>query len=441
MSLYDVNGNVVATSGGGGLGEDFGVTEVVETGVLNLLTDYEYTDGIWLNGNGVETKNALHTTSEKIHDAIGKEIQVYFTKANYKFGVMCYGENDAFLGSVNANDGNYSVAGETYTITPIDGSAYIRVTLGISARTGGNIVPTISGIVTEYCDFIDTNKRKMIPLQKRTEHENHMAALDALLWNYTKWNGKVIVADGNSLVDSTNWIAPMGEILGAEVVNIGKSGGAITRPDQPSTDATIEEKRQYIIDNVANNYPAKADLILLQESSYLDGEPSDQMDGDSQSTSWMARMNYLIRCLKAKYPNVLIVLMPDNPWYSGNSAAGGNDSESLSGVNDQYLTTRNRDAYEAMKKLAEYNRLAFWHIDNSTPFNPLYLDNYYSRYYNLIAQYPDTTQDGVHPYNYDVAKGYAMAHWAAGLIINPDAPNDAIDGWQDNLVTYEATTE
>lgn len=109
------------------------------------------------------------------------------------------------------------------------------------------------------------------------------------------------------------------------------------------------------------------------------------------------------------------------------------------GKDDQNLTERNRNSYEGMKALAEYNRLAFWLIDNSTPFNPLYLDNYYARYYNLIEQYPDTTQDGVHPYNYDVAKGYAMAHWTAGLVFEPDAPNDAIEGWQDNLITYTTT--
>lgn len=445
MSLYDLSGNIIATSGSG-LGDDFGVTDVIETGELNLFTDFEYTDGIWMN-TGVtpptQGSHASYTLSQRIYEAAGKEISVHFVKGA-QFKIICYDANDNYLGVVQAKDGAYGVAGETVVIKPLDGTAYILINPILNTKNNGDVIPTISGVSIEYCDFIDQNKRKMIPLQKRTEHEARMNALNALLWNYTKWQGKYIVADGNSLVDSTDWLDDMCEFLGANPVNVGLSGSAITRPDQPSASATIEEKRQYIIDNVANKYPEKADLILLQESSYMDGEPSDQMDGDSQSTSWMARMNYLIRCLKAKYPNVLIVLMPDNPWYSGGSGSGGNDSNNLSGVTDQYLVERNRQAYEGMKALAEYNRLAFWHIDNSTPFNPLNLENYYSFHYHLREQYPDFGQDGVHPWNrdvYDKAKGYAMAHWAAGLVFSPDAPNDAIEGWQSKLVTYDTATE
>ena len=89
-----------------------------------------------------------------------------------------------------------------------------------------------------------------------------------------------------------------------------------------------------------------------------------------------------------------------------------------------------------MRDLAEYNRLAFFDVDHSTPFNPLQLTNYYSQYYWLGEGF---NQDGVHPREpYNLAKGYAMAHFAAGLIFNPDAPNNAVEGWQGKIYVLNA---
>ena len=247
MNLYDVHGNVISSSGGG-LGDGFGVTDVIETGELNLFTDFEYTDGIWMNTGVTPPTQGIHasyTLSEKIYEVAEKEINVHFVKAA-QFRIICYDANDNYLGVVSAKDGEYGVAWETVVIRPIDGTAYVLINPILNSKNNGDVIPTISGVTIEYCDFVDGSKRKMIPLQKRTEHENRMATLNALLWNYTKWNGKYIVADGNSLVESTNWLDDMCEFLGANAVNVGLSGSAITRPDQPSSTATIEEKRQYI---------------------------------------------------------------------------------------------------------------------------------------------------------------------------------------------------
>lgn len=427
MSFYDGQGNRIEISGNG---SGLSAVETVENGTVNLFTDYEYTDGIYFNGKNF-SEHANFTLSEKIYECVGKEISVYFERAAYYLRLWCFDADDNYIGMVSTHPEGSSTAGETVVITTLEGTAYFYVNPTISFKNSGYMVPTASGISTTYYDYEDTPARKMVPLQKREEHEKHFTALDALLWNYTKWNGKTIVADGNSLVAANTWLSDLCEMLGATAVNLGKSGGAITRPDQPSADATVAEKMQYIVDNVTNNYPDKADLILLQESSYLDGEYSDQMDGADPKTTWTARMNYMIRCLKTKYPNVLIALMPDPTWYRPGTSGTGNDSTSTTGVGDQVFTERNRASFEKMRGLAEYNRLAFFDVDHSTPFNPLQLDNYYSQKYHLGDSY---NQDGVHPYKpYSTAKGLAMAHFIAGLIFDPNAPNDAVNGWQDNI--------
>ena len=229
-----------------------------------------------------------------------------------------------------------------------------------------------------------------------------------LLHNYTKWNGKHVAADGNSLVQSWNWLEHLADFLGMSYTNNGLAGSMIVAPTSTMDDIKTD---------IANNYPDNLDLVILQgdTNGAMDGAPSDQMDGENPLNTWTARMNYFIRCLKAKYHNIVIVLMPDSVRYDG-------------GV-EQYTVEKNRTSYTAMKALAEYNRLAFFDFDHSTPFNPLHDDNWYARYQHEASY--GISQDMVHPYTtYAVAKGKALAHFLAGLVFDPDAPNTAVADWQ-----------
>lgn len=248
-------------------------------------------------------------------------------------------------------------------------------------------------------------------------------------YNRDKWNGKVLVTDGNSLVASSNWGEPLAEYLGMTHYNLGNSGSMIT----PASD-TMET----IKSNIANNYPSKADLIILQgdTNGNMNGEVADQMDGDEPKTTWCARMNYFVRCLKAKYHNVIIVIMPDSVRYDG-----GFEQYYPHMVHGEGFGNRNRESYEIMKAFAEYNRLLFWNVDGSTPFNPLHDDNYYSRLGYPNSTHP--TQDYVHPYqSYVTAKGKAIGSYVESLIFDPNAPNDSTDGWEDLVscnITYNLT--
>ena len=449
MNLYDGKGNVVSISGTAGnlidadisasasieLSKLANIEKTLSVGTLHLMTDFKWTEGVWISSaDGKDGVSAAWASTEKIPLTGGDAITVEYFMNNQQFSFHAYAADDTWLGRVI--DENPSAVGSIVTLYPPENTAYIRLTVA-KGYAGKETVcaPTVQTTLENY-DFVDTRTRKVGVLTARRANEARFNALDALLWNYTKWKGKTIVADGNSLVAANTWLADLCGILDANPVNMGKSGGAITRPDQPSASAAIEEKRQYIIDNVANNYPDKADLILLQESSYLDGEYSDQMDGADPKTTWTARMNYMIRCLKTKYPNVLIALMPDPTWYRPGTSGTGNDSTSTTGLGDQVFNDRNRASFEKMRGLAEYNRLAFFDVDHSTPFNPLQLSNYYSQKYHLGEGH---NQDGVHPYKpYSTAKGLAMAHFVAGLIFDPDAPNDAVEGWQGNIYVLNA---
>lgn len=244
----------------------------------------------------------------------------------------------------------------------------------------------------------------------------------SLLYNYTKWNRKELVVDGNSLTAVGLWGENLASFLGMHCTNLGRSGQSlIYGPYDKNGDA----KYPYVWNmdtvklRVANDYPDNADLIILQGDTNfnMDGEASDQMDGDNPKDTWTAKVNYLIRCIRAKYPNVIIVLIPDQVRYDG-------------GV-DAYTIEKNRTAYMQMKAIADYNRLAFYSVEHATPFNPLHDNNYYGRLYQV-----GDTQDYIHAAGtggnqvYGVAKGKALAEFIAQLIYDPDAPNAAVENWQ-----------
>ena len=247
---------------------------------------------------------------------------------------------------------------------------------------------------------------------------------NSLLYNFTRWKGKSLETEGNSLTAHNKWGDYLAEFLGMTHTNVAMSGSAITTNPQTSGTSMAD-----IVANVEDNYPEAVDLIVLQGDTNvnMDGDPSDQMDGDNPKTTWTARMNYMIRCLRAKYHNVVIVLMPDTVRYDGDVQA--------------YELIKNHTGYDAMKALAKYNRLAFFDFDYATPWNPRYADNYYTRTGDpgMSHTIEKHGQDFIHPstVSYTKAKGYALAQFVAGLIFNPDAPNTAADGWSEQyIVTY-----
>lgn len=126
-----------------GLTATFTVVGIVESGgdtseMMDIVTDVEWTDGIWLNtNNGVEAANENYTSSEKIPFSASETVTCVFTKNNLKTGILCYDSSDSFLGFVETP--SYSIIGENQILTPFENTAYIRSTMTINNRTGAII--------------------------------------------------------------------------------------------------------------------------------------------------------------------------------------------------------------------------------------------------------------------------------------------------------------
>lgn len=416
-TTYDIGGS------GGDTGsipaENVKETEVSEN--VDILPYMDWTTGLWINGStGVETENANYSTSD--YYPVGENVVLTscFSATNYKFSFHYYDSNKVWKGCLESG---YSTANVPLTLTTPTGTAYIRFSVAKTYVTGGKWLYVNVPMTYTVRDWQDTLKNRMNQLAVRADIYDKLDSIfDVLLWNLTKWKGKTLVTDGNSLVESVNWGTHTAQLLGMNFVNLGASGSNLVHGQ--TTMAGIKNL-------VANDFPDEADLILLQgDSNTMTADsvnPADQMDGENATNTWAARINYLVRCLKAKYPNVVIALMPDSVRYDRKTTSGY--AQNPPSPNIVYP---NKNIYEGMKKIAEYNRHHFLDIDGDTPFNPT---NYSNEYVNKTAASDFTENDGTHPGGYFAeAKGKAVAWWVAGLTYDPRADNHAVSGWQ-NLVT------
>lgn len=414
----------IGSSGGGSSIPAENVSATTYNGTINYLQDGTWNDGIWLHGQGVETENANYTCSDFIEITSSEQVTLLCTRANYSIELHCYDSTQTWIGSVSSG---YTTANVELSVTPVANTAYAKISMAKSIRTNG--LMTYINVPLSYTvrDWVNTTSNRMNQLAVRADiYDKFDSIFDGLLWNLTKWSGKTLVTDGNSLVDSVNWGTYTASLLGMNFVNLGASGSNLVHGQ--TTMAGIKNL-------VANEFPEEADLILLQgDSNTMTADsvnPADQMDGENATNTWAARLNYLVRCLKAKYPNCVIVLMPDSVRYDRKTASGyGQNPPSPN------IVYPNKNIYDGMKKIAEYNRHHFFAFDGDTPFNPT---NYSNEYVNKTAASGFTENDGTHPGGYFAeAKGKAMAWWVAGLTYHPDADNTAVTGWE-NLVTATIT--
>lgn len=422
MSLYDINGNIIFSGGSDGSSFPIPSGNVSASTIeqeIDFVQNGTWNDGFYCN-NGNLVANSLWTVTDLIPVDSYEEIRLSFTKTNLTVSMFCYDSDEKYLSKV---DSGYSTAGVDITIIPVENTAFVRFTCPLGDKNSAVLGIHLTKDVTTY-DWKDTTYNRMNPLKVRSEQEQHFLNLDALLWNYTKWKGKKVVVDGNSLVDVAMWGETLADFLGMECTNLGRSGQGLVYGTNNAQGESVYPNiwtADTIIQRVTNDYPEQVDLIMLQgdtNSGSADGDVSDQMDGDNPQTSWYAKINYLIRCLKAKYPNVIIVLMAEQVRYDG--AVKAHELE------------LNHATLETMRKVAEYNRLAFYDFDHATPYNPLHEEN---NWYSLKGQLPDLTQDYTHASGtggqtvYGVAKGKALAGFVSQLIFDPNAPNNAVTDW------------
>lgn len=142
VSAYTLSGTLTTgtstiTVAYGGKTTTFTVTVTHMTVPKNLLTDYTWTSGKYLNSSGALTDNANYSAIEDyIPFSAGKTVTCTTTQNNLKMNIVCYNSNYEFI---SKQETEYMQTGQEYQLTAPENCAYIRSTLTTSNLTSGKI--------------------------------------------------------------------------------------------------------------------------------------------------------------------------------------------------------------------------------------------------------------------------------------------------------------
>lgn len=198
--------------------------------------------------------------------------------------------------------------------------------------------------------------------------------------NVTKWKGKKIIVDGDSITSLGYWSNWLKEWLRLSAVyNHAGSGMSITWK-RSGNDASGVGSGLKGYERVQQNYEEDADAVLIMgdfndaaHSTNNLGTYSDSTTEEAyESASWCARFNMMLDAIEAKYPLKPIILI-GNPPRPGDTRNG--------------LNCWGHNQIELMKQIAQHRNHYFIDCYHTNMLRPNYEAN--------IAELT-TNGDGVH---------------------------------------------
>ena len=153
LSGIIAEGSNTITVSYGGKTTTFTVTGVAEssgetTTQKDIVQDYEWIDGIWINTKGTEATNANYSSTDYIPFEAGMVVTCTdWATNNFKANIICYDSDKNFLSIVETA---YSVVGIDQYLTAVENTAYIRSSIQTSNLTNasGKGVPFCKMLIT-----------------------------------------------------------------------------------------------------------------------------------------------------------------------------------------------------------------------------------------------------------------------------------------------------
>ena len=239
------------------------------------------------------------------------------------------GENTLIVTNENAKYIRYNVSKDTtkqYVLTKI------KISTLIADKFNSFIPKSIDNTINEYTCLTGKATRELI---------------DTIDFNRSKWKGKKIIVDGDSITHFGQWHIWLKEWFEwATVYNHACSGQSLTIL-RNANDASGVGQGLKGYERVQQNYEADADaIILMGDGNNCGNKNAIGVYSDTTEDTWCGRMNLMLDAITTKYPTKPIILISNPP-------RGATDRH---GINDSAHVQAN-----AMKDLA-WNR-GFYYID------------------------------------------------------------------------------
>ena len=314
----------------------------------NTMYVDQYDESTCTEGLLLETGNIQANVSFMVTDYIdiipNTEIIIAVGKTGWPCAFCYYDEDKKYIGYVKAVN-----SGENTLIVTNENAKYIRY--NVAKDTTRQYVLTKIKISTLIADkfnsfipkSIDNTINEYTCLTGKATRE----LIDTIDFNRSKWKGKKIIVDGDSITHFGQWHIWLKEWFEwATVYNHACSGQSLTIL-RNANDASGVGQGLKGYERVQQNYEADADAIILMGDGNNCGDKNAiGTYSDTTEDTWCGRMNLMLDAITTKYPTKPIILISNPP-------RGGADRH---GINNSAHIQAN-----AMKDLA-WNR-GFYYID------------------------------------------------------------------------------
>lgn len=301
------------------------------------------TEGLLLATGNIQA-NVSFMVTDYIDIIPNTEIIIAVGNTGWPCAFCYYDEDKKYIGYVKAVNG-----GENTLIVTNENAKYIRY--NVSKDTTKQYVLTKIKISTLIADkfnsfipkSIDNTINEYTCLTGKATRE----LIDTIDFNRSKWKGKKIIVDGDSITHFGQWHIWLKEWFEwATVYNHACSGQSLTIL-RNANDASGVGQGLKGYERVQQNYEADADAIILMGDGNNCGNKNEiGVYSDTTEDTWCGRMNLMLDAITTKYPTKPIILISNPP-------RGATDRH---GINDSAHIQAN-----AMKDLA-WNR-GFYYID------------------------------------------------------------------------------
>lgn len=314
----------------------------------NTMYVDQYDESTCTEGLLFETGNIQANVSFMVTDYIdiipNTEIIIAVGNTGWPCAFCYYDEDKKYIGYVKAVN-----SGENTLIVTNENAKYIRYNVAKSA-TKQYILTKIkisTLIADKFNSFIPKSIDNTINEYTCLTGKATRELIDTIDFNRSKWKGKKVIVDGDSITHYGQWHIWLKEWFEWDTVyNHACSGYSLTKP-RGGADASGVGQGLKGYERVQQNYEADADAIILMGDCNNCGNQNEiGTYSDTTEDTWCGRMNLMLDAITTKYPTKPIILISNPPRGETNRH----------GINDSAHVQAN-----AMKDLA-WNR-GFYYID------------------------------------------------------------------------------
>lgn len=327
-------------------------------------------DGL-LGDNGTITNMSGFKVTDYVEIIPNTEIITAWGETGWPCGICYYDENKQFLGSMK----NTQQGSNTFIITD-ENAKYIRYSVQ-TIKTQYLIVKiNIHSLISnKFNKFIPKSYDGTVNDVTCLTGQGTKQLIDNLDFNRSKWKGKKIIVDGDSITHYGTWHTWLKKWFEWNTVYSHACSGNTLTLARVGNDASGVGKGLKGYERVQQNYESDADAIILMGDGNDYGTVGTY--SDTTEDTWCGRMNLMLDAIETKYPTKPIILISIPPRKN-------TSSYQLSGLGGLY-----DNQAKAMRDLA-YNR------------NYYYIDCYHINLYRPnntqnVALFGNNGNDTTHP--------------------------------------------